>query len=146
MDDSSHTSEEPAAPPQLEPPPTTWLGTIRAALSGREFDYTTGNLSRAILLLAIPMVLEFSMESVFALCDADTTRELIRGAIEADADNVMTDLHVWKIGPDDFAAIISLGTRNPRPADYYKQLIGHVEELSHVSVEVNVIQSDDDEA
>ncbi len=76
----------------------------------------------------------------------DTTRELIRAAIEADADNVMTDLHVWKIGPDDFAAIISLGTRNPRPADYYKQLIGHVEELSHVSVEVNVIQSDDDEA
>ncbi len=76
----------------------------------------------------------------------DTTHELIRAAIEADADNVMTDLHVWKIGPDDFAAIISLGTRKPRPADYYKQLIGHVEELSHVSVEVNVIQSDDDEA
>lgn len=76
----------------------------------------------------------------------DATRQLIRAAIEADADNVMTDLHVWKIGSNDFAAIISLGTRTPRPADYYKQLIGDVDGLSHVSVEVNVIQPADDGA
>ena len=30
-------------------------------------DYTTGNIKRAIVLLAIPMILELSLESVFAV-------------------------------------------------------------------------------
>ncbi|MGR8919889.1 MAG: cation diffusion facilitator family transporter [Gammaproteobacteria bacterium] len=71
------------------------------------------------------------------------TRERIVQALEAGGENVVTDLHVWKVGPRDYAAIISLGTRTPRGADYYKGLIGHLGDVSHVSVEVNVI---DDEA
>ena len=42
---------------------------IADALRGKEHDYTQGSLNRAITLLAIPMVLEFAMESVFAICD-----------------------------------------------------------------------------
>ena len=45
------------------------LGEIRAALGGHQHDYTQGSLKRAIWLLAVPMVLELSMESVFAVCD-----------------------------------------------------------------------------
>lgn len=44
-------------------------GVLRDSLSGHAHDYTQGNLHRAILLLAIPMVLEMAMESVFAVCD-----------------------------------------------------------------------------
>ncbi|MFO1052532.1 MAG: MATE family efflux transporter [Planctomycetota bacterium] len=44
--------------------------SIRAALSGRSFDYTRGSLARAVLLLAVPMVVEMSMESLFAVADA----------------------------------------------------------------------------
>jgi putative MATE family efflux protein len=43
--------------------------SIREALSGSHQDYTTGNLNRAILLLAIPMVLEMVLESLFAVVD-----------------------------------------------------------------------------
>ena len=39
------------------------------ALADKEFDYTTLPIPRAILLLAIPMMLEMAMESVFALVD-----------------------------------------------------------------------------
>lgn len=39
------------------------------AIRGKEEDYTTLNLPRAILLLSIPMVLEMLMESVFAVVD-----------------------------------------------------------------------------
>jgi len=43
--------------------------SIREALSGSHQDYTAGNLNRAILLLAIPMVLEMVLESLFAVVD-----------------------------------------------------------------------------
>lgn len=39
------------------------------ALSGRQREYTTGPVGRAVLLLAIPMVLEMAMESVFVVVD-----------------------------------------------------------------------------
>lgn len=42
---------------------------IRAALRGEEQDYTQGSIRKAVFLLAIPMILEMSMESVFALVD-----------------------------------------------------------------------------
>jgi len=43
--------------------------TIREAIRGSSADYTTIPIGRAVLLLAIPMVLEMIMESVFAVAD-----------------------------------------------------------------------------
>src|SRR5499426_1346765 len=56
----------PPAPPS--PPPSFW-SSVREALRGSHQDFTTGNLNRAILLLAIPMVLEMVLESLFAVVD-----------------------------------------------------------------------------
>jgi putative MATE family efflux protein len=44
-------------------------GDVRDALRGKQHDYTTGPIGQAIFLLAIPMVLEMVMESLFALSD-----------------------------------------------------------------------------
>ena len=45
------------------------LHLLREAFRGKDYDYTQGSLSKAIFLLAIPMVFEMLMESVFALVD-----------------------------------------------------------------------------
>ena len=43
--------------------------SVGEALRGSHQDFTTGNLNRSILLLAIPMVLEMVLESLFAVVD-----------------------------------------------------------------------------
>jgi putative MATE family efflux protein len=47
---------------------TLW-SSIREAIQGSHQDFTVGSLNRAILLLAIPMVLEMVLESLFAVVD-----------------------------------------------------------------------------
>src|SRR6201988_3314366 len=60
-------------------PPSLW-SSVREALRGSHQDFTDGNLNRAILLLAVPMVLEMVLESLFAVVDV-----LFVGRLGADA-------------------------------------------------------------
>jgi putative MATE family efflux protein len=43
--------------------------TIREAVRGTDIDYTTAPVGRAVILLAVPMVVEMGMESIFAVAD-----------------------------------------------------------------------------
>jgi putative MATE family efflux protein len=51
-----------------ETQPTLW-SSLREALRGSHQDFTAGSLNRAIFLLAVPMVLEMVLESLFAVVD-----------------------------------------------------------------------------
>lgn len=50
-------------------PRRTFWQHVVGSLRGEHYDFTTGSLPRAIVLLAVPMVLEMSLESLFALVD-----------------------------------------------------------------------------
>lgn len=54
---------------QQQAAPETWRDVARHAWRGTGGDPTEGPIKRAIILLAIPMVLEMIMESVFAVVD-----------------------------------------------------------------------------
>lgn len=60
---------ESAEDPSKIPPALSFWAAVRASLAGRRQDYTQLPLPRAILFLAVPMVLELTMESTFGLVD-----------------------------------------------------------------------------
>ena len=49
-------------------PSGVW-NTLREAIRGSRIDYTTAPLGRAVVMLAVPMVMEMAMESIFAVVD-----------------------------------------------------------------------------
>src|SRR4051812_49766437 len=57
------------------------VSIIRQSLSGEERDYTQGSIPGAVFLLAIPMILELSLESVFAVVDMFFVGKLGQNAI-----------------------------------------------------------------
>lgn len=61
-------SPDASAAQSPQPPVGVWA-TLREAIRGSSIDYTTAPISQAIVMLAVPMVMEMSMESIFAVAD-----------------------------------------------------------------------------
>ncbi len=53
----------------ISPKLTHYFSVIKSAVRGDEYDFTTIDLRKAVILLAIPMMLELALESVFAVVD-----------------------------------------------------------------------------
>ena len=79
------------------PPPPIW-SSIREALRGSHQDFTTGSLNRAILLLAIPMILEMVLESLFAVVDVFWVGRLGTNAVTTVGLTESLMSLVWAIG------------------------------------------------
>lgn len=97
------------------------LNLLREALRGEEQDYTEGSIRRAVFLLAIPMILELSLESVFAVVDMFFVGKLGSNAMATVGltESVVTIVYSIAIGLSTAAtAIISrrVGEKNPDAA------------------------------
>ena len=77
-----------------------------------------------------PILLDASIEA--------NDKQQIVEAIENDADNKVTDIHIWKVSSTHYAAIISLVTHKPNDVEHYKALLLDFNKLAHVTFEVNV--------
>src|SRR6195952_1054623 len=94
---------------------------IRLSLNGEQQDYTQGSISRAVFLLAIPMILELSLESVFALVDMFFVSKLGQNAIATVGltESVITLVYSLAIGLSTAATAIvarRIGEKNPEDA------------------------------
>ncbi|WP_380879130.1 cation transporter [Sphingomonas sp. DBB INV C78] len=58
----------------------------------------------------------------------------VREAVEGPGDARITDLHIWRVGPDAHAAIVSVA--GSVPCDTLRARLRPVHELAHVTVEV----------
>lgn len=59
----------------------TFFKLLMEAIAGKEREYTSGSIDKAIFLLAVPMVLEMVMESTFALFDIFFVGKLGKAAV-----------------------------------------------------------------
>jgi len=61
--------------------------------------------------------------------------EEIRERVEKPGDATITDLHVWRVGPQANAAIVSVGGEATANADSIRERLKPVHEVSHLTVE-----------
>lgn len=66
----------------------------------------------------------------------DHVAEEIRALVEAPGDATITDLHVWRVGPEARAAIVSVVGQAGVSAEAIRERLAPVHEVSHLTVEV----------
>lgn len=96
---------------------------IRRALKGEHHDYTTGSISDAVVLLAIPMILEIGLESIFAVVDMFFVSGLGRNAIATVGltESVITLVYSIAIGLSIGATAVvarRIGEKKPEAASH----------------------------
>lgn len=99
------------------------LSLLKQAFKGEDLDFTQGSMRRAVLLLAIPMMLEMAMESVFALVDLYFVGHLHNSshAIQTVGltESVLTVIYSLAIGMSMAATAVvarRVGEKNPEAA------------------------------
>jgi len=86
-------------------------------------------------------------EAAHALVDAsrDTRRPAaVRERLESDGDAKVADLHVWQVGPQAFAAAVSVVADAPLAPAAYRQRLVELRWLRHITLEVHRCTRDTD--
>ena len=100
-----------------------YLNFLKKAFSEEETDYTKISIKSAVLLLAIPMMLEMAMESVFALVDLYFVGHLKESGFAIQTvgltESVLTIIYSIAIGMSMAATAVvarRIGEKNPEQA------------------------------
>jgi putative MATE family efflux protein len=106
--------------PPAQPPISLWR-TVLQSLRGAEHDYTSLPLNRAVPLLAVPMVLEMMMESLFSVVDVFWVSRLGKEAVAVVGitESIMTLVYAVAIGISIAATAIvarRIGEKEPELA------------------------------
>jgi cation diffusion facilitator family transporter len=107
-----------------------YLGWIR-------LDAFMGIVGAVVILRWAYLLLKDSSKILLDENVSGGAADTIRSVLEAEADNKIVDLHVWRVGSNHISAIISLVTHYPKLPEYYKELLVPHIHLAHVTVEVH---------
>lgn len=82
-----------------------------------------------LLKQTAPILLDASIEN-------DYKQEIVQ-AIESDTQDKISDIHVWRISADHYAAEIAIVTTAPKDTAFYKEKLSPFTRLHHLTIEVN---------
>lgn len=118
----------------------TSILAIVALVTGRFFAWNW--MDPAMGIVGAIVIARWSVglmrDTGWVLLDASASeplRERVRGVISSQGDQVC-DLHLWRVGPGRYAAIVSVVTDQPRDVDFYFARLALIPELAHITVEV----------
>ena len=113
---------------------------IIGLVAGRQFGWVW--MDPLMGLIATFVILSWSWTLIrtagAVLLDACPDPVLSRKITERleQADDRVSDLHLWRIGPGHLAAVISLISDDPKTPGFYKKRLTGLPGLSHVTIEV----------
>ena len=119
----------------------TALGAIVALVTGYYFgwiwlDPTVGLVGTVVILSwAYALLRDTGSILLDRVPVSSDLPVLIREGIE-DEDSKIADLHIWQVGVNKFAAILSVVAHHPKTAAEYREALRIHEELVHLTVEV----------
>jgi cation diffusion facilitator family transporter len=90
--------------------------------------------SCGLLKQTSPILMDASIEEKY--------KKEIQETIESDSDSRISDIHIWKVGANHYAAIIALVTHYPNSTEHYKRLLKKFNKVSHITIEVNECKKD----
>jgi putative MATE family efflux protein len=100
-----------------------YFSLLKQSLRGEEMDYTQGSIRKAVVMLAIPMMLEMAMESIFALVDLYFVGHLEHSSYAIQTvgltESVLTIMYSIAIGMSMAATAVvarRIGEKNPEAA------------------------------
>lgn len=120
---------------------TSFLALV-ALILGRFLGWTL--LDPVMGIIGGLLILRWAYSLLFStgqiLLDGEANEEVrkkIQSAIESDNDSRIFDLHVWRIGSNEMAGIVSVVTGQNRKAEDYQARIKNIVPFNHFSVEVH---------
>lgn len=88
-----------------------------------------------ITVWAIGLLRETSRTLLDAGVDPATVTR-VRTILQSDADNRVTDLHVWHVGGSALSVAVSIVTHYPQAASHYRDLLRAIPRIQHTTIEV----------
>ncbi len=76
-------------------------------------------------------------ETAPILLDGSAEQKIIKEMGEVIGSEIIADLHVWKLGPQDYGVILGIVSDCPQPPRFYKEKLSAIPHLAHITVEVN---------
>ena len=119
----------------------TSLTAIFALLTGKFFGWAW--MDPAMGIVGSIVIGRWSVgllrDTSSVLLDGDVsaaTREALRQALEEGSSDLVSDLHVWRVGPGRLAAVAAVVSDDPKEPEQYKRRMQAAAELAHVTIEV----------
>ena len=66
-------------------------------------------------------------------------RVRIQQIIENESNDLVSDIHIWEMSSNHYAAVISIVAQNHKPPNDYKSILKQFKKLSHITIEVNIV-------